>query len=115
MADTSDSGFDDLDMGATLRGFGPGQQLFGRYRLKRIIGLGGMGVVWLACDETLNRDVALKLLPDTLAHSAEAIAELKRETARALDLTHPNIVRIYHFEQETNVVGISMEYVDGET
>ena len=55
---------DELDVGATIRGFTAGQKIFGRYTLKRMLGRGGMGVVWLVRDETLERDVAVKLLPE---------------------------------------------------
>ena len=105
----------DVGLGATVRGFVAGQQLFGRYLLRQILGRGGMGVVWLAHDEQLERDVALKFLPELITLDKEAIADLKRETRRSLELTHPNIVRIYDFVQDSSWAGISMEYVGGET
>jgi Skp family chaperone for outer membrane proteins len=106
---------DDLDLGATIKGFSPGQKVFNRYSLKKILGRGGMGVVWLARDEELERDVALKFLPEIVAMDREAIRDLKRETRRSLDLTHPHIVRIYDFIQDTRTAAISMEYVAGDT
>ena len=107
--------FDDLELGATLRGFASGQTLFGRFRLVRTIGRGGMGVVWLAQDEQLEREVALKFLPEMLVSDRTALEDLKRETRRSLSLTHHHIVRIFDFHQQGNVAGISMEYVDGDT
>ena len=115
MADELYSVPDDLGLGATVRGFVEGQELFGRYVLKRILGRGGMGVVWLALDHQLDRKVALKFLPELITLDKEAIADLKRETKRSLELTHPHIVRIYDFVQDSSWAGISMEYVDGET
>jgi hypothetical protein len=105
----------DLDLGRTLRGFAPGENLFGRYTLKTILGRGGMGIVWRACDEHLERDVALKFLPELIVLDHAALDELKRETRRNLDLTHHNIVRIYDFAHEDQTACISMEYVDGAT
>ena len=105
----------DLDLGQTLRGFAPGENLFGRYTLKAILGRGGMGIVWRAFDEHLERDVALKFLPELIVLDHAALDELKRETKRNLDLTHHNIVRIYDFAHEDNTACISMEYVDGAT
>lgn len=104
---------DDLDFGETIRGFRGGQKVFGRYELVRLLGQGGMGVVWLAKDGKLERQVALKFLPEVLAKDAEAVADLKRETRRALELTHPNIVRIYDFVEDARYAAISMEYVEG--
>ena len=74
-----------------------------------------MGVVWLARDEELERDVALKFLPQAMVHDRTLLDNLKRETRRSLELTHKNIVRIYHFEHDERMACISMEYVDGET
>jgi serine/threonine protein kinase len=105
----------DLDLGQTLRGFAPGENLFGRYTLKTILGRGGMGVVWRAFDEHLERDVALKFLPELIVLDHAALDELKRETKRNLELTHHNIVRIYDFAHEDQTACISMEYVDGAT
>jgi ketosteroid isomerase-like protein len=106
---------DELDLGQTIRGFAAGQKLFSRYNLVRILGRGGMGVVWLAWDEQLDREVALKFLPDLLLHDRGVIEGLKRETKRSLALTHPHIVRIYDFVQDSQTACISMEYVDGDT
>src|SRR6266481_5216885 len=92
-----------------------GQKLFGRYRLIRILGRGGMGIVWLAHDEELERNVALKFLPDLLIQDRTLLDQLKHETKRCLDLTHPHIVRIHDFVHDERSGCISMEYVDGET
>lgn len=102
-----------LDLGSTVRGFAVGQKAFNRYTLKKVLGRGGMGVVWLARDDELVRDVALKFLPEIVVMDRESVAELKRETRRNLDLTHANIVRIYDFVQSAQTAAISMEYVDG--
>lgn len=104
---------DDLDFGATIKGFTPGQKVFDRYTLTKILGRGGMGVVWLARDEKLDRDVALKFLPELVALDERAVDDLKRETRRALDLTHPHIVRIYDFVDDASSAAIAMEWVDG--
>jgi len=91
----------DLDFGATVRGFSAGQKLFDRYTLKEILGRGGMGMVWRAFDEQLERDVALKFLPELLVLDKAAMDELKREAKRSLELTHHYIVRIYDFEKDS--------------
>jgi serine/threonine protein kinase/tetratricopeptide (TPR) repeat protein len=100
---------------ATLREFARGQKVFGRYTLIKILGQGGMGIVWLARDEELEREVALKFLPDVIVHDRALLDELKRETRRSLELTHKNIVRIHDFVFNETSGCISMEYVDGET
>ncbi len=74
-----------------------------------------MGIVWLAHDEELERDVALKFLPDLIIHDAAVLSDLKRETRRCLELTHKNIVRIYDFVHDERSGCISMEYIDGDT
>ena len=104
---------DGLD--ATVRDFVAGQKLFNRYTLKRILGRGGMGVVWLASDDVLERDVALKFLPELIILDRAMLGDLKRETKRSLELTHKNIVRIYDFVHDETSACISMEYIDGDT
>ena len=100
---------------ATLREYGSGQKLFGRYTLIKILGRGGMGIVWLARDEELEREVALKFLPELMVADPAALDDLKRETRRSLELTHPHIIRIHDFVHDERSACISMEYVDGET
>jgi len=86
----------------------------GRYSLRRMLGRGGMGMVWLAFDERLQGEVALKFLPPEIRFDTAALDELRRETARSQKLTHPNIVRIHDlYEAENQDAFISMEYVDG--
>ena len=92
-----------------------GQIVFGRYKLVKVLGRGGMGIVWLARDEELERDVALKFLPDLMVQDRTLLDQLKHETKRCLELTHPHIVRIYDFIHDERSGCISMEYIDGET
>src|SRR5437899_8095522 len=92
-----------------------GQVVFGRYKLVKVLGRGGMGIVWLARDEELERDVALKFLPDLMIQDRALLDQLKRETKRCLELTHPHIVRIHDFVHDERSGCISMEYVNGET
>jgi serine/threonine protein kinase len=91
----------------------PSQRVAGRYVLQEIIGRGGMGIVWRAYDEKLARSIALKLLPDAVAHDEAALDALKAETRHSLKLTHPNIVRIHDFIDDDQVAAISMELVEG--
>jgi serine/threonine protein kinase/Flp pilus assembly protein TadD len=100
---------------ATSREFDSGQKVFGRYTLVKVLGRGGMGIVWLARDEELERDVALKFLPDLMIQDRAVFDQLKRETKRCLELTHPHIVRIHDFVHDERSGCISMEYIDGET
>src|SRR5205814_10294063 len=93
---------------ATTREFARGQKVFGRYTLIKILGRGGMGIVWLARDEELKHEVALKFLPDPVIHDRAVLNDLKNETRRSLELTHKNIVRIYDFVHDEHAACISM-------
>lgn len=94
---------------------GSGMTIFNRYKLDRVLGRGGMGVVWLADDLKLERPVALKFLPSLIGLDPVAVKELKTETRRGLELSHPHIVRIYDFVDDEDAAAISMEFVDGKT
>jgi serine/threonine-protein kinase len=67
----------------------------GVYEVTAQIGEGGMGQVWRARDTKLNRDVALKVLPDSFAHDADRLARFAREAQTLAALNHPNIAAIY--------------------
>ena len=104
----------DLDQTIKIKAPGAGMMAFNRYRLDRVIGRGGMGVVWLAEDLKLERPVALKFLPSLLGLDPAAVKELKTETRRGLELSHPHIVRIYDFVDDDEAAAISMEFIDGK-
>ncbi|MCC6317401.1 MAG: protein kinase [Gemmatimonadaceae bacterium] len=84
------------------------------YELDREIGRGGMGIVYLARDRRLKRQVAVKLLPPELAFRAEIRSRFLREAETAAQLGHPNIVPIYSVDEREGLVFFVMAYVDGE-
>lgn len=92
-----------------------GRVLDGRYKLIKCIGRGGMGVVYLARQSALGRDVVVKLLPPDFADDADALARFRREARGMSKLQHPHIVSIYDFGIEAGQAYIVMEYVAGVT
>jgi len=86
------------------------QQFIAHYRITGRLGKGGMGEVWRATDTRLNRDVAIKLLPDAFAADASRVARFTREAQVLASLNHPNIAAIYGVEDRALV----MELVEGE-
>jgi hypothetical protein len=115
LPEESDELNDELDIGATIRGLRSGLQVFGRYTLKRQLGRGGMGVVWLAQDARLELEVALKFLPENLVHDEAALDDLRQETRRCMKLSHTNIVRVHDLVDDGTTAAIVMEYVEGKT
>lgn len=88
-------------------------QSIGHYGVVRRLGAGGMGEVYLVHDTRLERDVALKLLPDSMLQDATVRERFLREARAASKLSHPNIVTIHAIESFDGRDGIVMEYVDG--
>jgi serine/threonine protein kinase len=87
----------------------------GPYEVTSRLGEGGMGVVFRAHDTKLQRDVALKLLPDHFANDPERLARFQREAQVLASLNHPHIAQIYGLEDSTAQRCIVMELVGGET
>ena len=85
------------------------------YRLVEKIGEGGMGVVWKAVDTTLDRDVAVKILPAALAQDGERLQRFEREAKVLASLNHPNVATIHGFHAADGVRFLVMELVLGET
>jgi len=104
---------DDGQLNPARETFYAGQRIAGRYLLKRVLGRGGMSVVWLAWDAKVEHDVALKFLSAELWGDKSALERLRMEAKRSLQLTHPNIVRTYDFIHEAGYAAIAMEFVDG--
>ncbi|HET9386256.1 MAG TPA: serine/threonine-protein kinase, partial [Gemmatimonadales bacterium] len=86
----------------------------GSYEVTALIGKGGMGEVYRARDTKLNRDVALKTLPEHLAADAERRARFEREAQSLAALSHPNIVTIHSVEQADGLLFLTMECVEGQ-
>jgi serine/threonine-protein kinase len=92
----------------------PGARL-GPYEIVAALGAGGMGAVYRARDTKLNREVALKVLPDLFAHDADRLARFKREAQVLASLNHPNIAIIHGFEEANGVQALVLELVEGPT
>ena len=91
------------------------EALAGEYSIQRELGRGGMGIVYLARDVQLDRDVAIKVLPSHLAGTAESRERFLREARTAAGLSHPNIVPIHRVGEARGFVFFVMSYVEGET
>ena len=105
---------EEVPLDPALATLAPGSRVGGgRFTLLRLLGRGGMSLVWLARDEHLREGVALKFLPPEIRHDAVGLDDLRRETSRSRKLTHPHIIRIHDFFKSDQEAFISMEYVDG--
>jgi len=91
----------------------PGSSLL-HYRITEKLGEGGMGAVWKATDATLDRDVAIKVLPADFASDSERLARFEREAKVLASLNHPNIGAIYGFHEANGIRFLAMELVPGE-
>ncbi len=94
-----------LEVGTTL----------GVYEVTAAIGAGGMGEVYKARDTKLDRDVALKILPDAFVNDPERLARFQREAKVLASLNHPNIAAIHGLEESVDSPALDIEYVEGPT
>ena len=92
----------------------PGTTL-GHYQVSALIGEGGMGQVWQATDTQLNRQVALKILPDAFAADPDRLARFTREAQILASLNHPNIAAIHGIEEDDGTRALVLELVEGPT
>jgi serine/threonine protein kinase len=92
-----------------------GKKLGGRYEILSRIGGGGMAVVYKAKDILLHRNVAIKVLSESLSNDQEFVRRFDREAQAAASLSHPNIVNVYDVGQDGHIHYIVMELVEGQT
>jgi serine/threonine-protein kinase len=92
----------------------PGTRI-GAYEIGSSLGAGGMGEVYRATDTTLKRQVAIKVLPDSLARDADRLARFRREAELLAALNHPHIAQVYGFEMIDGASALVMELVEGPT
>ncbi len=92
----------------------PGTRL-GVYEITAKIGEGGMGEVWQARDTTLDRDVALKVLPQAFTSDPDRLARFEREAKILASLNHPNIAAIHGLEESAGIRALVLELVEGPT
>ena len=92
----------------------PGTRL-GAYDILAVIGAGGMGEVFRARDTRLQRDIALKVLPDTFVRDPDRVARFRREALVLAALNHPNVAAIFGVEESDGTLALVLELVDGPT
>jgi len=90
-----------------------GLEIGHRYRVKSLLGMGGMGAVYLVHDKGLDRDVALKLIRSDIAEDADALERFKREIQLSSRVTHPNVLRVFDLGESDGIQFLTMQFVDG--
>jgi len=91
-----------------------GRTIADRYHILELLGVGGMGRVYVAEHVALGRKSAVKVINPSHANSAEAISRFNREAANASRINHPNVAQIYDFGESDGVLYLAMEYIEGE-
>src|SRR5678815_5439023 len=94
--------------------FSTGTKL-GVYEISGVLGAGGMGEVYRARDSNLDRDVAIKVLPEKFGRDPESVARFRREAKVLASLNHPNIANIHDLQEINSTQFLILEFVDGET
>jgi len=87
----------------------------GHYEIRRLVGVGGMGEVYQALDTTLDRDVAIKVLPENVTRDVNRLARLEREAEVLASLNHPGIAGVHSLERVGDLQLLVMEFVPGIT
>jgi CHASE2 domain-containing sensor protein/predicted Ser/Thr protein kinase len=95
-----------------VKRIGPGD-VIGDYRVEELVGRGGMGVVYRATQQSLERPVALKVIVPELADDPEFRARFERESLAAASIDHPNVVPVYEAGEEGNLLFLAMRFIDG--
>ena len=90
-----------------------GLEIGHRYRVKSLLGMGGMGAVYLVHDKGLDRDVALKLIRSDIADDADALERFKREIQLSSRVTHSNVLRVFDLGESDGIQFLTMQFVDG--
>jgi len=90
-----------------------GLEIGHRYRVKSLLGMGGMGAVYLVHDKGLDRDVALKLIRSDIAEDKDALERFKREIQLSSRVTHPNVLRVFDLGESDGIQFLTMQFVDG--
>lgn len=106
---------DTRTMTGTRRMLPAGTLLDGRYRILEVLGVGGMGIVYRAHDDSLETEVALKVLSEQLAADPVALERFRREIRLARQISHPNVVRIHDIGSDGELVFMTMDLVPGRT
>jgi serine/threonine protein kinase len=106
--------FDEEQLAELATAGGGSKKRLGDYELERKIGQGGMGEVWIARQVSLDRPVAVKVLPRSLANQENFIERFQREAKAAASLMHPNVLQIYSFGVHEGTPYFAMEYIEGE-
>jgi serine/threonine protein kinase/Tol biopolymer transport system component len=88
---------------------------FGPYKVKKLLGRGGIGTVFLAEDARLERPVALKILPSTIGDTQRLVLRFQQEAKAASAITHENVAHVYEFGSHESLYYLAMEYVEGKT
>ena len=102
-------------MDTTLQDALVGRVVDGRYHVESLIARGGMATVYLALDRRLERDVALKVMHDSLAGDPEFVSRLVREARSAARLTSPHVVQVFDQGSDGQWLYLAMEYLPGRT
>ena len=86
----------------------------GPYEIIAALGVGGMGEVYRARDTRLERDIAIKVLPENVASSPDRLARFEREARAVAALNHPNIVVLHSIEEQQGIQFLTMELIEGQ-